>query len=90
VPFLSGAAPAGGGVNFAHINNVAYGNEVAKALAASGATACTHWINAEKQIFRHGDLLPTWWSTLPTFSKRAKFSLGDQGIAPTSLRITKK
>src|SRR5262249_61585258 len=65
VPFLSGATPAGGGVNFAHINNIAYSNEVTKALAASGATACTHWINAEKQIFRHGDLLPTWWRTLP-------------------------
>jgi peptide/nickel transport system substrate-binding protein len=90
VPFLSGAAPAGGGVNFAHINNIAYGNEVTKALAASGATACTHWIKAEKQIFTHGDLLPTWWSTLPTFAKGAKFSLGDQGIAPASLRITKK
>ena len=90
VPFLSGAAPAGGGVNFAHINNVAYGNEVAKALQASGAKSCTHWINAEKQIFRHGDLLPTWWSTLPTFAKGVKFSLGDQGVAPASLRITKK
>jgi peptide/nickel transport system substrate-binding protein len=90
VPFLSGAAPAGGGVNFAHINNVAYGNQVAQALQASGAKACTHWIAAEKQIFRHGDLLPTMWSTLPTFAKGAKFSLGDQGIAPASLRITKK
>lgn len=90
VPFLSGAAPAGGGVNFAHINNVAYGNQVAQALQASGAKACTHWIAAEKQIFRHGDLLPTMWSTLPTFAKGAKFSLGDQGVAPSSLRITKK
>ncbi len=90
VPFLSGAAPAGGGVNFASIHNVAYGNQVAQAQNASGATSCTHWLAAEKAIFRHGDLLPTYWSTLPTFAKGAKFSLGDQGIAPASLRVTKK
>jgi peptide/nickel transport system substrate-binding protein len=90
VPFLSGAAPAGGGDNFASIHNVAYGNQVAQAQNASGATSCTHWLAAEKAIFQHGDLLPTYWSTLPTFAKGAKFSLGDQGIAPASLRLTKK
>ena len=58
VPFLSGATPAGGGVNFAAIHNVAYGNQVAQAQNASGATSCTHWLAAEKAIFRHGDLLP--------------------------------
>jgi len=69
VPFLSGATPAGGGVNFAAIHNVAYGNQVAQAQNASGATSCTHWLAAEKAIFRHGDLLPTYWSTLPTQSR---------------------
>ena len=58
VPFLSGATPAGGGVNFAAIHNVAYGNQVAQAQNASGATSCTHWLAAEKAIFRHGDLAP--------------------------------
>jgi peptide/nickel transport system substrate-binding protein len=90
VPFLSGAAPAGGGVNFAHINNVAYGNQVAQAQNASGATSCKHWLAGEKAIFQHGDLVPTYWTTLPTFAKGVKFSLGDQGIAPASLRVTKK
>jgi peptide/nickel transport system substrate-binding protein len=88
-PFLSGAGPAGGGDNFASINNVAYGNQVAQALKTSGAKSCTHWLDAEKAIFRHGDLLPTMWSTLPTFAKGVTFSLGDQGVAPTSLRVTK-
>ncbi len=90
VPFLSGATPAGGGVNFASINNSGYGNQVAQALKASGATACTHWLAAEKAIFKHGDLAPTMWSTLPTFAKGVKFGLGDQGIAPATLRVTKK
>src|SRR5215471_5261397 len=62
VPFLSGATPAGGGVNFAAIHNVAYSNQVTQAQNASGATSCTHWLAAEKAIFRHGDLLPTYWS----------------------------
>jgi peptide/nickel transport system substrate-binding protein len=90
VPFLSGAGPAGGGVNFATIHNVAYANQVAQAQNASGATSCTHWLAGEKAIFTHGDLVPTYWTTLPTFAKGAKFSLGDQGIAPASLRVTKK
>jgi peptide/nickel transport system substrate-binding protein len=90
VPFLSGPAPAGGGDNFASIHNVAYGNQAAQAAKASGAKSCTHWLAAEKAIFQHGDLLPTYWSTLPTFAKGAKFSLGDQGVAPASLRLTKK
>jgi peptide/nickel transport system substrate-binding protein len=90
VPFLSGPTPAGGGDNFAAINNIAYGNQTAQAVKASGAKSCTHWLNAEKAIFRHADLVPTMWSTLPTFAKGAKFGLGDQGIAPASLRITKK
>jgi peptide/nickel transport system substrate-binding protein len=90
VPFLSGATPAGGGDNFADIHNIAYLNQTAAAVKASGAKSCTHWLAAEKAIFGHGDLLPTWWSSLPTFAKGAKFTLGDQGVAPTSLRLTKK
>ncbi len=90
VPFLSGATPAGGGDNFAAINNVAYGNQTAQAAKTTGATSCGHWLGAEKAIFRHADLAPTMWSTLPTFAKGVKFSLGDQGVAPASLRITKK
>jgi peptide/nickel transport system substrate-binding protein len=90
VPFLSGATPAGGGDNFANIHNIAYLNQTAAAVKAAGAKSCTHWLAAEKAIFGHGDLLPTWWSSLPTFAKGVKFTLGDQGVAPTSLRVTKK
>ncbi|HKD94651.1 MAG TPA: ABC transporter substrate-binding protein [Gaiellaceae bacterium] len=90
VPFLSGPTPAGGGDNFANIHNIAYLNQTAAAVKASGAKSCTHWLAAEKAIFSHGDLLPTWWASLPTFAKGAKFTLGDQGVAPTSLRLTKK
>jgi len=90
VPFLSGATPANSGTNFAAINNLSYQSQVASALKTSGAKSCTHWLDAEKAIFRHADLVPTMWNTLPTFAKGVKFSLGDQGIAPATLRITKK
>ena len=90
VGFLSGPTPANNGTNFAAINNVAYSNAVASAATASGATSCKDWIGGEKAIFRHADLVPTMWSTLPTFAKGAKFCLGDQGIAPATLRVTKK
>jgi peptide/nickel transport system substrate-binding protein len=90
VPFLSGATPAKGGDNFAAIHNVTYLNQTAAAVKASGAKSCTNWLAAEKAIFTHADLVPTMWSTLPTFAKGVKFSLGDQGVAPTSLRLSHK
>ena len=86
-----GGDAGGGGVNFASINNTTYGNQVAQALKASGATSCTHWLAAEKAIFKHGDLAPTMWSTLPTFAKRREVRpRRPQGIAPATLRVTKK
>jgi peptide/nickel transport system substrate-binding protein len=89
VPFLSGPAPAGNGDNFAGIANATYGSQVASALKSTGATSCGHWLKAEGAIFKHADLAPTYWSTLPTFGKGVKFGLGDQGIAPTTLRLSK-
>jgi peptide/nickel transport system substrate-binding protein len=89
VPFLSGAKPANNGNNFAGIANSAYSNQVATALKTSGATSCGHWLKAEQAIFKHSDLAPTWSNTLPTFGKGVKFGLGDEGVAPTTLRLTK-
>lgn len=90
VPFFSGPTPANNGDNFAGINNSVYQNQTAAALKTDGATSCGHWLKAEKGLFTHSDLVPTWSNTLPTFGKGVKFSLGSQGVAPTSLRVTKK
>jgi peptide/nickel transport system substrate-binding protein len=90
VPFLSGPTPAGKGNNFSNIHNSVYASQVAQALKTTGATSCGHWLSAEKAIFAHADLAPTSSNTLPTFGKGVKFSLGDQGVAPTSLRVAKK
>jgi peptide/nickel transport system substrate-binding protein len=90
VPFLSGPTPAGKGNNFAHISNAKYESQVDQALKTTGATSCAHWLSAEKAIFQQADLAPTSSNTLPTFGKSVTFTLGDQGVAPTSLRLPKK
>jgi peptide/nickel transport system substrate-binding protein len=90
VPFLSGATPAGKGNNFADISNARYGSQVAQALKTTGATSCGHWLSAEKAIFKHADLAPTSSNTLPTFGKGVKFDLGDEGVSPTTLRLSNK
>jgi peptide/nickel transport system substrate-binding protein len=89
VPFLSGATPAKHGNNFAGIDNVGYQSQVASALKTAGPTSCTHWLKAEESIFRQADLAPTMWNTLPTFANGVTFSLGDGGVSPTTLRLTK-
>ena len=89
VPFLSGPTPANKGNNFADINNVKYGSQVAQALKTTGAMSCGHWLTAEKAIFKRADLAPTMWNTLPTFGKGVRFGLGDEGVSPTTLRVSK-
>ena len=87
VSFLSGPAPV---TNFAGINNQTYEKDVASAQKKLGAAGCKSWLAAEKAIFKHSDLVPTSWNTLPIFGKGVKFGLGDDGIAPSTLRQTKK
>jgi peptide/nickel transport system substrate-binding protein len=87
VSFLSGPAPV---TNFAGINNATYEKDVAAAQKKPGTAGCKSWLAAEAAIFKHGDLVPTSWNTLPIFGKGVKFGLGDDGIAPSTLRVTKK
>jgi peptide/nickel transport system substrate-binding protein len=89
VTFLSGPTPPNG-TNFAGINNASYSKDVAKAMQKTGATGCKSWLAGESAIFKHADLVPTTWNPLPIFGKGVKFGLGDDGVAPTSLRLTKK
>ena len=90
VPFLSGPTPSNSGNNFAGIANAKYASQVASALKTTGATSCGHWLSAEAAIFKHADLAPTMSDTLPTFGKHVKFSFGDFGVSPTTLRLSKK
>lgn len=87
VSFLSGPAPV---TNFAGINNATYQKDVGAAQKKPGTAGCKTWLAAEAAIFKHADLVPTSWNTLPIFGKGVKFGLGDDGIAPSTLRVTKK
>jgi len=87
VGFLSGPAPV---TNFAGINNATYEKDVAAAMKKPGTAGCTSWLAAEAAIFKHADLVPTSWNTAPLFGKGVKFGLGGEGVAPTTLRLTKK
>jgi peptide/nickel transport system substrate-binding protein len=89
VSFLSGPAPPNG-TNFAGVNNANYEKNVAAAMKNAGAAGCKAWLAAEKALFKRADLVPTSWNTLPIFGKGVKFGLGDDGIAPSTLRLTKK
>jgi peptide/nickel transport system substrate-binding protein len=87
VGFLSGPAPV---TNFAGINNATYEKDVATAMKKPGTAGCKSWLAAEAAIFKHADLVPTSWNTAPIFGRGVKFGLGGEGVAPTTLRLTKK
>ena len=89
VSFLSGPTPPNG-TNFAGIANSTYGKDVTTAMKKAGAAGCKSWLAAEGAIFKHADIVPTSWNTLPIFGKGVKFGLGADGIAPSTLRLTKK
>ncbi len=57
VPYLSGPVPPKG-TNTAGIENKGYDDLVAKASAATGATACDYWNQAEQALYRELDVVP--------------------------------
>ena len=89
IAFLSGPTPPNG-ANFGGIDNATYTKDAAKASNKTGATGCNLWLAAEAAIFKHADLVPTSWNTLPLFGKGVKFNLGGEGVSPTSLRLATK
>ena len=58
VPFLSGPAPAEGGVNFAGIANDDYSAGVTAAAALPGTEGCPTWFEAESALVAAADVVP--------------------------------
>jgi peptide/nickel transport system substrate-binding protein len=85
-PFFFGPAPPQG-LNFAHISNAAYDNNVAAASAKEGAASCASWNKAEAALLRSADVVPFVDSKIPTWGKKATFALVGGDIVPTSIRI---
>lgn len=89
VSFLSGPTPPNG-TNFAGIDNSAYSTHVAAAMKQAGAAGCKHWLAAEAALIQRADLAPTYVSVLATYATGVTFAIGDDGVLPTSLRLSKK
>jgi peptide/nickel transport system substrate-binding protein len=89
VSFLSGPTPPNG-ANFAGIDNAQYSSHVAAAMKQAGAAGCKDWLAAEAALIRGADLAPTSFTTSATYGNGVKFALGDNGVVPATLRVTKK
>jgi peptide/nickel transport system substrate-binding protein len=86
---LSGPGPAGGGSNFAGINNADYKLAVQRATRRVGAAGCKYWLDGERALFKAGDVAPMDVLTSAFYGKGLTFALGPAGPLPMSLRITK-
>lgn len=86
VPFASGPVPPNG-TNFGHIQNKDYDSLVAKAATKAGSAGCDDWNNAEQALMKAGDVAPYENSVVPTFGKDVKFTVGADGLVPTSIRM---
>jgi peptide/nickel transport system substrate-binding protein len=86
---LSGPGPAAGGANFAAINNTDYKLSVQRALRRVGVAGCKYWLDAERALFKAGDVAPMYALTSASYGKGVKFALGPQGPLPMTLRLTK-
>ncbi|PZF85711.1 ABC transporter substrate-binding protein [Jiangella anatolica] len=88
VPFLSGPAPADGGVNLASIDNPDYVAAVAEAMALPGQEGCDTWMEAEQALFAQNDVLLFADETIPIFLDGVTVSLGGDGAIPATIRLT--
>jgi peptide/nickel transport system substrate-binding protein len=85
---VSGPTPPNG-TNFAGIANAGYKQAVARASRRVGAAGCKYWLDAERSLFKSGDVAPLQVTTAATYGRKMTFSLGVEGPIPTSLRLTK-
>ena len=85
---LSGPTPPNG-TNFAGIKNTGYSRNVALAVRRVGPAGCKFWLDAERALFRTGDVAPMSVFTTAFYGKGLIFALGPAGPFPTSLRLTK-
>jgi peptide/nickel transport system substrate-binding protein len=86
VPFLSGTFPSKG-INFGHLTNQTYLDEVAKANAKSGAEGCDNWNAAEEALYKNVDMVPFADVPTPTWGKNITFETSPVFLIPTSLRL---
>ncbi|WP_219817038.1 ABC transporter substrate-binding protein [Arthrobacter sp. GMC3] len=88
VPLVSGPTPPNGG-NFAFISNPGYSENVQKAMSATAEAGCESWAAAERELFKHVDVVPFVNSVTPTFAAGATFELSDGQLAPASVRMVR-
>jgi peptide/nickel transport system substrate-binding protein len=86
--FLGGPVPPDGS-NFAHIDNPVYRQESRKGLSASTTEeACQHWNAAERALYEQADVIPVTKDDQPfVLAKHVDYSVNDNGIVPTSIRM---
>jgi len=87
-PLLSGATPPNG-TNFAGIKNADYQTAVSRAMRRVGAQGCKYWLDAERALFKAGDIAPMSVFTTVFYGRSLTFALGPAGPLPTTLRLTK-
>ncbi|SEF18304.1 ABC transporter substrate-binding protein [Jiangella alba] len=88
VPFLSGPAPADGGVNLASIENPEYAAAVAEAMTLPGQEGCDKWQEAEQALFEQNDVQLFADEIIPIFLDGATLELGGDGPIPATIRLT--
>lgn len=86
VPFLSGPGVAGGGTNFAALDNADYSAGAKKASALSGKDSCSTWLDAESALIAAADVVPFANNVVKTYGNKATFEMPGQ-LVPTSIRM---
>lgn len=86
VGFFTGANPPKGN-NFAHIDNPAYTNGVARAMKQTGTAGCPSWLSAESNLFRDADIVPFANQDTELFGSGATFAVTGV-LMPLSIRMT--
>jgi len=88
VPFASGKIPPAG-TNFGHIANSQYTTTAAKAaVAATVATACPLWQQAEEGLYKNFDIVQMYDFYASTYLKNAQASIRGGELVGSSLRLT--
>ncbi|WP_053207445.1 ABC transporter substrate-binding protein [Jiangella muralis] len=88
VPFLSGPAPADGGVNLASIDNPDYVAAVAEAMTLPGQEGCDTWQAAEEALLAQNDVLLFADETIPLFVDGVTAERGGDGLIPATIRLS--
>ncbi|MCX3058182.1 ABC transporter substrate-binding protein [Streptomyces beihaiensis] len=85
-PFVSGPTPPKG-VNFSDVRNQRYQDLVRRASAKAGTAGCPQWQQAEEALVKDLDVVPYYNSLTPVFGESARFTLSQDAIVPSSIRM---